>query len=259
MEKEGFFAKGKVARLAIPALLVLVAAAAGWTAAWFHSGSTTSLTSGEREAIEIVVRDYILEHPEILPEAIGVLQRRENAKQLAGIADEVHTPFPGAVLGNPKGAVTLVEFSDFACGFCRKSAGDIEALIAGNPDLRIVIRELPIISPYSADAASMGPAAAEQGKYARFHDAMFASGRVDPTTIEAAARKAGLDMGKARKTAQSPRVRQELEKNMAFARQLQFDGTPSWIAGGRLIAGAVGLESLEEAVKAVRAGDHSAR
>jgi len=228
MEKEGFFAKGKIARLAIAALLVLIAAAAGWAVAWFNSGLTPSLSAGERKAVETVVRDYILEHPEIIPEAIDVLQRREDAKQLAGIADEVHTPYPGAVLGNPKGAVTLVEFSDF-------------------------------LSPYSADAASMALAAAEQGKYEQFHRAMFASSRPDPTTIEAAARKAGLDMAKARAAAQSQRVRQELEKNMAFARRLHFDGTPSWIAGDSLIAGAVGVESLEEAVKAIRDGKASAR
>ena len=245
-------AGGNAARIALLAALLLVAAGAGWAAAKLFSDPAESLSSGDRKAIESVVREYILANPEIIPEAIDVLQDREDAKQLAGISDEVHTPFPGAVLGNPDGKVTLVEFSDFACGYCRKSVADVEALIARNSDLRVVVRELPILSPHSIEAARMALAAAEQGKYAQFHFAMFEAGQPGPETIEAAARKAGLDMGKARATAQSPRVQEELDRNLDMARQLGFNGTPSWIAGEQLIAGAVGAESLEEAVKAIR-------
>ncbi|MDG2003316.1 MAG: DsbA family protein [Novosphingobium sp.] len=236
------------------AALVLVAAGAGWGAGWLYSGSGANVSSGDRKAIETVVRDYLLENPEVIPEAMDALQRKENAKQLAGISDEVHAPFPGAVLGNPNGSVTLVEFSDFACGYCRKSVADIEALIASNSDLRIVIRELPILSEQSVQAARMALAAAEQGKYLQFHKAMFAAGQPGPKTIETAARRAGLDMGKARATANSPRVQQELDTNLAIARQLGFNGTPSWVAGDQLIAGAVGSDELAEAIKDIRGG-----
>jgi protein-disulfide isomerase len=207
---------------------------------------------GGRKAVEHVVHDYILEHPEILPQAMEELQRRQNATQLAGVRSTVETPFPGAVLGNPNGAVTLVEFTDFACGYCRQSLKDVQALIAKNPDLRIVVRELPIISPHSPDAAKMALAAAEQGKYHAFHDAMFAAGQVDPQTIDAVALKVGLDMDRARKVAASPTVEAELNRNLDLARRLGFSGTPSWIAGERLIAGAVGLDQLSEAVQAAR-------
>lgn len=243
---------GKTGRLALIAALVLIAAGAGWAAARLYSGSAASLSANDRKAVESVVREYILENPEIIPDAIDVLQRREDAKQLAGISDEVHTPFAGAVLGNPRGAVTLVEFSDFACGYCRRSVADIEALISGNQDLRIVIRELPILSPQSVDAARMALAAAEQGRYAQFHHAMFAAGQPGPDTIEAAARQAGLDMDKARGAAESQRVQQELDRNLAIARQLGFNGTPSWIAGDQLIAGAVGADRLAESIEAIR-------
>src|SRR5690606_9980843 len=149
-------------------------------------GSAALMSSGEKLAIEQVVHDYILENPEIIPQAMENLQARESVRQLSGVRDEVHEPFPGAVLGNPDGSVTLVEFSDYACGYCRQSVDDVKALIADNPDLRVVMREMPILSPQSADAARMALAAAEQGKYAQFHDAMFAAGRPDETTIEAA-------------------------------------------------------------------------
>jgi protein-disulfide isomerase len=208
----------------------------------------------DRAAIEKVVHDYILEHPEILPQAMANLQKKENAQALSGIRDDVHKPFPGAVLGNPQGQVTLVEFTDFACTFCRQSVAEVEQLIAANPDLRVVIRELPILSPQSADAAKMALAAAQQGKYAAFHRAMFAAGRPAPDTIAAAAQAAGLDMGRARKDIADPRLEAELNRNVDFARQLGFNGTPSWIAGETLLSGAVGQDKLNEAIAAARKG-----
>ncbi|WP_067732694.1 DsbA family protein [Novosphingobium naphthalenivorans] len=209
---------------------------------------------GGRKAVEHVVHDYIMEHPEILPQAMDELQRRQNAQQLAGVRSTVETPFPGAVLGNPNGKVTLVEFTDFACGYCRQSLPDVQGLIAHNPDLRIVVRELPIISPQSPDAAKMALAAAEQGKYPAFHDAMFAAGQLDPQTIEAVAQKVGLDMDRARKVAASPTVEAEINRNLELASRLGFSGTPSWIAGDRLISGAVGMDQLSKAVQEARGG-----
>lgn len=208
---------------------------------------------GGRIAVERVVHDYILDHPEILPQAMDNLQRKQSAETLAGVRQSVETPFPGAVLGNPNGRVTLVEFSDYACGFCRQSLPDVAALIARNPDLRIVMRELPIISPHSPAAARMALAAAEQGKYAAFHDAMFAAGQVDEPTIEAVAKKIGLDLDRARRVAASPQAEAELTRNLDVAGKLGFSGTPSWVVGDRLIAGAVGIDQLARALDAARA------
>jgi protein-disulfide isomerase len=201
-----------------------------------------------------VVHDYILDHPEILPQAMDNLQKRDNAQALSGIRDEVNRPYPGAVIGNPQGKVTLVEFTDFACTFCRQSVAEVDQLVAANPDLRVVVRELPILSPQSGDAAKMALAAAEQGKYAAFHRAMFAAGRPAPDTIAAAAQAAGLDMDRARKTIADPRLDAELNRNVDFARQLGFNGTPSWVAGETLLSGAVGQDKLSEAIEAARKG-----
>ena len=123
-------------------------------------------------------------------------------------------------------------------------------LVKENPELRVVMRDIPFLSDQSEAAARMGLAAAEQGKYAKFHDAMFAIGRPDPTTIEAAAKAAGLDLAKAREAAGSERMGQEIARSVDHARQLGFDGTPSWVAGDELISGAVGYERLSEAIAA---------
>lgn len=235
-------------------LIALVGGFAGWS---WHAGSlrsdpAASIATADRAAIERVVRDYILAHPEVLPEAMDNLRKRENAKQLSGVADKVGQPFPGAVMGNPNGKVTLVEFTDYACTYCRQSVRDVEALIAANPDLRVVVRELPILSPESANAARMALAAAEQGKYAAFHNAMFAIGRPDAQTIAAAARQAGLDMDRAQKIFADPRVEAELAANLDLARQLGFNGTPAWVVGETMLSGAVGQEELAKAIAAAR-------
>src|SRR5690606_4479098 len=107
-------------------------------------------------------RDYLMANPEVLPEAMGELQRRQQQAMIAPLRGELETPFPGAVLGNPNGTVTLVEFSDYACTYCRQSLADVDALIAANPDLKVVVREYPILMPESVDAARMALAAAQQ-------------------------------------------------------------------------------------------------
>ena len=208
--------------------------------------------SGQTTDFEQRVHDYIVSHPEVLVEAADQLKTQGNERQLAEIADAVNKPYPGAVLGNPAGTVTLVEFTDFACTYCRGSVADVEALIAANPDLRVVVRELPIIAPTSPDAARWGLAAAEQGKYPAFHKAMFAAGRTDPASVAVAARAAGLDLDRARQVVADPKVNAEIAANMEFARKLQISGTPSWVAGKQLIVGAVGREALAKALIAAR-------
>ena len=212
------------------------------------------INARQRGAIEALVRSYILEHPEILPEAMDKLQAREAEARLAPVRGAIETPFPGAILGNPQGKVTLVEFTDFSCTYCRSSVADVEALVRSNPDLRVVIRELPIIAPESEPAARMGLAAAAQGKYAAFHKAMFTGERPNTASIAAAANAAGVDSAAAASFTQQPNVHQELERNLGFARQLGINGTPAWSVGGKLLTGAVGREALQAAVDAARKG-----
>lgn len=235
-------------------LAILAALIVGGAVGWGWQAWRAPATGKDRAEIEQVVRDYILAHPEILPQAMDNLQKRKVAGALSAVRSHVEKPFPGAVLGNPQGKVTLVEFTDFACGYCRHSVADVEALIAANPELRVVVRDLPILSEESAAAARMALAAAEQGKYAAFHHAMFAAGRPEAATINAAAKSAGLDMDRARRIAADPRIDAELQRNLDLAGQLGFNGTPSWVVGDQIMSGAVGKDRLAGAIAAAGGG-----
>jgi protein-disulfide isomerase len=197
-------------------------------------------------------RDYLLANPEVLPEAMEVLQRRDQLARIEPLRAELETPFPGAVLGNPAGTVTLVEFSDYACTYCRQSLADVAALVAAHPDLKVVIREYPILRPESVDAARMALAAAQQGRYARFHDAMFQLGPPTAETIEAAATEAGVDLAKARAAIATGAFDGQLQANAQLATQLGVSGTPAWVVGDEALSGAVGAQQLGEAIEEAR-------
>lgn len=194
-------------------------------------------------------RDYLLTNPEILPEAMEVLQQREHMARIEPLRGELETPFPGAVLGNPQGTVTLVEFSDYACTYCRQSVADVETLVAANPDLKVVIREYPILAPESVDAARMALAAAQQGRYAPFHDAMFRLGPPTAESIEAAATEAGVNLAQARAAIATGAFDTHLQANAQLAAQLGISGTPGWVVGDRLLNGAVGRRVMGEAIE----------
>lgn len=204
--------------------------------------------TGASADIGPAVRSYLLAHPEVLPEAMDRLRQNQTLAALAAAGDNLSVPFPGAVLGNPRGRRVLVEFTDYNCTYCRRSVADVAALVATDPELKVVVRELPILAPSSAAAAKLALAAAAQGKFARFHEAMFAAGHPDARTMEAAARSAGLDPALAAKAAANPAAEAELAHNLDYARQLGINGTPAWITNGRLISGAVGREALARAV-----------
>ncbi|MDE2562188.1 MAG: DsbA family protein [Sphingomonadales bacterium] len=208
----------------------------------------------QRAAIEELVRAYILDHPEILPQAMQALQQKQAAAAISPNRAAIETPFPGAVLGNPEGKVTLVEFTDFACPYCRASAKDVEALVAKNPDLRVVVRLLPIIGPMSEPSSRMGLAAAKQGRYAAFYKTMFDGPRPSPDSIAAAAQSSGLDLAAAKTFGASPDATLELQRNMSLAQRLQIDGTPAFVIGDQLVRGAVGEDALQSAVDAARKG-----
>jgi protein-disulfide isomerase len=213
------------------------------------------MTSANRKATEAVVRAYILEHPEILTEAAQILQQRETAKRLSAAGSAVTVAFAGAMAGNPNGDVTLVEFTDYSCGFCRASLPDIKKLIGADASLRIVYREVPILSPASKDAAKWALAAAKQGKHQAFRAAMFAGERPDKQSILLAARTAGLDLARAEKDANSDDVNAEIEANLAMMQQIGFGGTPTFIIGDQILEGALGYDALKAAVAKARKKD----
>ena len=190
---------------------------------------------------------YLIDNPEILPRVAEALQQKDAAQRLASVGADVEQPFPGAVLGNPQGSKTLVEFSDYNCGYCRASKADVEALVAKDPELRVVVREFPIFEGSEAPAR-LALAAAKQGKFAAFHNALFEEDSKDEAAIRRAADKAGLDFERAMRDATGQDVTVELAKNRSMAEQLGFSGTPSWVAGGKAFEGAIGEKGLADAI-----------
>ena len=199
------------------------------------------------------VRAYLLDHPEVLPEAMEVLRTREAAKAVAANRSAIVEPFPGAVGGNPQGDVTLVAFMDYACGYCRASLPELAKLVAGDGGVRIVYRELPILSAESGRAAQWSLAAAEQGRFLPFHEALYAAGQLSDASIAAAAAKAGLDRARAERMIADTRVNAEIAKNLATARTMGFNATPTWVVGDTVLSGLLEHDELVKAVKAARA------
>lgn len=214
--------------------------------------AAAGMSDADRKATEAVVRAYILENPEIIPEAVEILQKREVAKRLTAAGSTVTRPFPGAEAGNPNGDVTVVEFTDYNCGFCRASVADVQRLLKSDGNIRLIYRELPILSQSSRNAALWALAAAKQGKHKAFHDALFAAGRVNEASIIAAARSAGLDLAAAKSFASSSEATQEVERNLAMMQQIGFNGTPTFIIGDQILEGALGYDALKAAVEKAR-------
>jgi protein-disulfide isomerase len=207
----------------------------------------------DRAQIEEVVRQYILDHPEIIPQAIGLLQEREVSSLLDSNREQIETPFEGAFAGNPDGDVVLVELFDYACPYCRTAHEDLQRLIRDDPGLKVVYRDFPVLSAESEEAALASLAAARQGRYAAFHDALFeSSGRLTRQRIIAAVRAAGMDEHQASRDMKSAELAAEIRKNQELARALGVTGTPTYLVGSRILAGAVGYDALKEAVAQAR-------
>lgn len=228
------------------------AAVAGVIGAVVGAGAVTLVThmGGEHDkaAIGQVVHDYVLEHPEILPEAMDRLRERETVKLVAAHRGAIEKPFGNAWAGAANGDVTLVEFTDFACGFCRASLPRVDRLLAGDPRLKVVYREWPILSEGSLAAAKVALAAPSPARYGLFRETLYGSGQPTPAALSAAATKAGISLASADK----PAINDEISNNLALGRLLGLSGTPTFIVGDRVLSGAVSYETLKDAVAAAR-------
>ena len=193
------------------------------------------------------VENYLVANPEVLQRMVQGLEAKRAEEKLARAGNDLRQPFAGAVLGNPEGSHTLIKFTDYNCGYCRASAAEVQKLIAQDPELKVIIREWPIFDGSSA-VAGLALAATKQGKYEAFHQALFAGGDTSTAGIAAAAQKVGIDFERLKKDAADPQIVYELERNTRFAQELGFTGTPSWIAGNRVIEGAVPADTLAQAI-----------
>ena len=226
--------------------------------------SAQSFTDTQRSDIQAIVRSYLIAHPEVLEEAMNELNKRqaaeEAAKHEAAIgqnADSIFNSPHGVVLGNKDGDVAFVEFFDYNCGYCKRAMADMLDLLKSDPKLKIVLKEFPVLSEGSVEAAKVAVAVRMQDpkKYLDFHTRLLGGrGPVDKARALAAAKDVGLDVARIEKDLANPEVRATIEENMKLAEDMGLNGTPSYVIGKQVVVGAVGLEGLKEKIGIARCG-----
>ena len=244
--------------LALAATLALAAPAAAFDPDGF--------TPAQRDAFGAAVRSYLLDNPEVLLEVIGKLEERQSAAQTADdarlIAVNAEALFDNPaswVGGNPDGDVTLVEFVDYNCGFCRRAFPEVMELAEFDPGVRLVMKELPILGPDSEIASRFAIAVLQTvgaDAYAEAHERMMASeGRVGAAAVAAIAAEMGLDFDAITARMDSPDVTAVIAGNRALAQRLGIEGTPSFVLEDRMLRGYLPLTALLDAVDEVRAAN----
>jgi protein-disulfide isomerase len=225
-----------------------------------------SFTDTQRGDIEAIVKNYLIAHPEVLEDAMAELNKRRDAadaaKHEASItenADAIFNSPRGVTLGNKDGDVTFVEFFDYNCGYCKRAMADMLDLLKTDPKLKVVLKEFPVLSEGSVEAAKVAVAARMQDptgkKYLDFHQKLLGGrGVADKARAMAAAKDAGFDMAKLEKDMASPEAKATIEENMKLAEGMGMNGTPSYVIGKQVVIGAVGLDGLKEKISTARCG-----
>ncbi len=223
-----------------------------------------------RDQLDASIHDYLTRHPEVLMEMSAALRQKQRAameeKAKQALADNHAALFDDPadpVVGNPKGDVTVIEFFDAECPYCKKLAPDLRRLMAVDPGVKLIYKEFPILGPGSMAAAKAALAARRQGKYEAFHDALMADATpehqlAEPRILQIA-KAAGLDVARLKTDMASPEIAAKIAANIDLARKIGLTGTPGLIIGGSLVPGAMPYEALKQAVAEARLQKITAR
>ena len=223
-----------------------------------------SFSADQREEIGKIIKDYLLTHPEVMQDVMAELEKRQQSadaeKHRAAVVENKATLFSSphqVVLGNPQGNVTMVEFFDYNCGFCKRAMTDMLDLIKTDNNLKFVLKEFPVLGEGSVEAARVAVAARMQDangkKYIEFHQKLLGSrGGADKMRALAVAKEVGFDMPRLERDMGSDEVKKTIEENMKLAEALGVNGTPSYVVGEEVVIGAVGLDALREKISAER-------
>lgn len=206
------------------------------------------------------VRDYLIKNPEVIVEAMQVLgERRRTEEQdeaqaaIAEHRDELLFSEHSPVVGNPHGEVTMLEFFDYNCPYCRQVAPLMSEALTTDPGLRIVYKEFPILGPNSVFAAKAALAAARQDAYQEFHEAIMAlTGSADEAEVLKIAERLQLDMEQLQADMQLPEIQAEIERNLELASALRINGTPGFVIGQEIVRGATNLETMKSLIDKAR-------
>jgi protein-disulfide isomerase len=220
------------------------------------------LSDARRKEIESIIKEYLTKNPEILADMQNALELKDYERQAARTAavikknsQEVFRPASSPIVGNSKGDVTVLEFFDYNCGYCKRAFGDVARLIDKDKQIKFILKEFPILSKGSEEAAKVALAARMQGKYWEFHRAMLeTTGQANEASALRTAEKVGLDMGKLKKDMTSPAVQKEIDDTRALAQKLGVQGTPYFLVADKIIPGAPEnlLERMSKLVAEVR-------
>jgi protein-disulfide isomerase len=244
------------------AALGFAAAFAGAACSLVLPARADEFTAAQKQELGAFVRDYLVNNPDVLRDAIEALDKKDKASAAAQQQQVVasqsgplfSSKYQGTV-GNPKGGATLVEFFDYNCHFCKGALPDITKLMKDDPNLKLVLKDFPVLGPGSVEAAKVASAARNQlpgDKFWTFHTKLLAShGPVGKMEALAVAKELGLDMDRLAKDMESPDVKSGLEEVMKLADSLQINGTPSFVVGQDVVVGAVGYDQLKGKIDSV--------
>ncbi len=245
---------------AVPALALCLAAAT--PAAAQEQSLPGGFTPDQTQGIEEIVRQYLLDNPDVLVKALTIYQQRRKVtekkrqQQAVGVHRKALLEDPDApILGNLKGDVAIVEFFDYRCPYCRKVAKNIKRAIEEDGNIRLIMKEFPILGPQSIQAARAALAAAKQGKYEEFHwTLMLKPGDMSDPHIRTVARELGLDVERLEADMKSKEIENMIRRNRGLATALAIRGTPAFVIGNTLVPGAIDLSAIKRLVAAARAG-----
>ena len=229
-----------------------------------EGAQSSPFTAAEREALHAEIRSYLLANPEVLMEMLQLLEEKKQASQaltdqelLAANRDAIFDDGFSWVGGNPAGSVTLGEFLDYQCGYCRKAQPEVTKLLAEDGDVRLIVKEMPILGPGSELAARAAVAtmiARGPEAYATLHDRLMRQkGKIDDAGLDQALAESGLDPEAIRVAMQNPEVERRLAATRALAETLQISGTPTFVLEDRMVRGYVPLDALRGIVGEARA------
>lgn len=226
------------------------------------SAAYAGMTSEEKQRFNALIRQYILDHPDVVIESLQAYQARQRAAEqqesqaaLVALKDEIENDPSAPVAGNAQGDVTIVEFFDYRCGYCKQVLPSIRKLIETDGNIRYVFKEFPVLGPESVTAARAALAVwnLQPDKYFPFHTALMqVRGGLTEQRILDIAEQLGLDPARVRDGMDDPRVEETLKKNVALAGQIKVNGTPAFVIGGQLVPGAIDLATIKQLVEAAR-------
>jgi protein-disulfide isomerase len=221
-----------------------------------------SFSAEQKQALEEMIRAYILKNPEIIRDAVEALQAKEQqsadarrSQALAQLQDELVADATSPVLGNPSGDVTIVEFFDYRCPYCKRTDPIVEQLVKEDGRIRRVMKEFPILGPESLYASRVALAARNQGKYEPMQKALIsAKGALDKETVLRIAKEVGVDVDRLKRDIHDPAIEQILKKNRDLAGALEITGTPAFVIGREFVPGAAELDTFKAIVARARKG-----